>query len=366
LALVAVTNKRQQIYWICQTGGWGLLALGNLIFSGLNNDDIRRALLSSVFIFTMGIGLTHVYRALLLRWKWKQMSMVHLLPRILPGSLIMSLALLVAGLGMNDVLSGQVPFVGHNWGKTSWINLLSDSLNFTILFIVWNVLYFAVHTFENWKKEEIINLELRAAKMESELTSFRAQMNPHFIFNSLNSIKALVDENPGKAREAIMMLSSILRNNMMPSKSATVLMKDEWSLVEKYLQLEKIRFEDRLNVRLHLQPEFSAVEVPSFMLQTLVENAIKHGISKRVEGGDVEMSTSREGDRLRVDIYNTGTLRRSPGSQGIGLLNTQQRLALIYGDRAELRLTQQEERVLCSLFIPIQQNMFTPTVENKS
>lgn len=329
-----------------------MLALGNLVFSGLNNDDMNRAMLSSAFIFSMGIGLTHAYRILLLGWNWKQKGILTLLPRVLLASLTMSILLLLAGLAMNDLLTGQIPFAGHNWNDTSWINLLSDSLNFTILFVIWNVLYFAVHTFENWKREEIINLELRAAKMESELTSFRAQMNPHFIFNSLNSIKALVDENPSKAREAIMMLSGILRNNMMPAKSATVPLKDEWSLIEKYLQLEKIRFEDRLNVRLNLQPQFGMVEVPPFMLQTLVENAIKHGISKRMEGGDLEISTMQEQENLRVDIRNSGHLQRETGSSGIGLINTQQRLALIYGEHAELRLWQDGEQVVCSLIIP--------------
>lgn len=325
---------------------------GNLVVSGLNQSSISSALVTSVFIFTVGIALTHLHRAVIHQYRWTELAIPKLIPLVVVSSAVLSVCFLLLGIGLRDVMDGRWPYFAHDWWGTSWKNLFVDGLNFTILFILWNILYFSAHTFENWKREEISNLELRAAKVESELQSFRAQMNPHFLFNSLNSIRALVDEDPSRAREALLMLSTILRNNMLPAKHAVVPLKDELTLVEKYLALETIRFEERLNTKLHVSQDAMGRYVPPFMLQTLIENAVKHGISQSINGGQVQLQAEVEGTDLIIEIRNTGALRTAKSTDGIGVQNTRQRLHLLYQGRAAFHLFQDGEMVCARLRIP--------------
>jgi LytS/YehU family sensor histidine kinase len=173
----------------------------------------------------------------------------------------------------------------------------------------------------------------------------------------LNSIRALVDENPAKSKEAINQLSSILRNSLMTEKRGLTSFDDELKLVKDYLGLESIRFEERLQTAFEIDPESRDFLVPPLMIQTLVENGIKHGISKLTEGGIIQIKTKVEGDHLRIYIRNSGKfeLNGSAGknSPGLGLENTRQRLKLIYGEEATFRiLTEKDNFVLTEIVVP--------------
>lgn len=312
--------------------------------------DFSLVLYRSLFMLVFGLAITHIYRLWVHARGWTSLDVKPLIPRMVLASLLLSIVFNVFNEVFKQLLIHESVFDLNVYDTRYLLRIVNTS----VLFLLWNVIYFAVHTFENWKREEIENLELRAAKSESELNSFRSQMNPHFMFNSLNSIKALVDEDPQKARHAIMMLSGILRTNMVHNKRQTIPLHEELDLVSNYLELEKIRFEDRLEVRMNIAAEARSQEVPPFMLQTLVENAIKHGVSKIIKGGVVSIEAKVSEGFLKIVVLNTGELKEASASEGIGLMNTQKRLDLIYKGRASFELKQVNQDVQCGVTIPLQ------------
>jgi len=344
-------NRRTAIYWSSQVIGWGIFVLGNVVIASLFGSTSNSLWVVSVLTLMLGIGLTHVLRYFIHRGGWRQKSLAALAPRILISSFVLSVCFVLASNTLADALSGRVPFTSSAGLRA----LLMNGLNFWVVFLIWEIIYFAFHTFRNWKLEEIKNLQLRAAKTEIELNSFKAQLNPHFIFNALNSIRALVDENPAESKRAITMLSGILRGTLMLGRRQVVALGEELDMVTKYLAMEKIRFEERLSVSTSFDPELSGVLIPPFMIQTLVENGIKHGISKRTQGGEIRIAISRDQDFLNVVIENSGEFQPTPGHEGIGIANTLNRLSLLYGDRASLAHSNTKGMVRTELIIPIQQ-----------
>src|SRR5690606_23911150 len=184
-----------------------------------------------------------------------------------------------------------------------------------------------------------------ASMIEIELKNLKSQLNPHFIFNALNSIRALVDENPSKSKQAINQLSNILRNSLASDKKGLTKFDDELKIVRDYLGLESIRFEERLRTEFLIDPGSSQFLVPPLMIQTLVENGIKHGISKLTAGGTVQVKTFVTQEKLHIQIRNSGQLVQpvKRGKGGLGIKNTVQRIKLIYGDRASFRIVNEKD-----------------------
>ncbi len=340
--------NRNIVYWACQIIGWILFILGNIISAIITDQDLNRALNVSIMVFIMGVSITHIFRTVIHQLGWKRLNIIALIPRILVASILMSFLFVLFNTALTDIINGDFPLVLTFFSVTFFLNVLK----FWFLFFLWSILYFAVNVFENWKKEEIQNLELRAAKTEIELNSFRSQMNPHFMFNSLNSIRALIDEDPEKSKKAINMLSSIVRNNLMLGKNMTVTLKEELDLVENYLWMEKVRFEERLTIRMDVDEDTLAFHIPPFMLQTIVENAVKHGISKIIEGGLIELTINLENESVKIVVKNSGVFEQNKTAQGIGLSNTRKRLDLIYGERATFEIFNQDNFVITQLNIP--------------
>ena len=180
--------------------------------------------------------------------------------------------------------------------------------------------------------------KLQSLVKELELKTIKSHINPHFIFNALNSIRALVDENPSRARTAITELSNILRSSMQTEKLETVPLERELSIVRDYLALEKMRFEERLSIELDIKESTLQQPIPPMMLQTLVENAIKHGISKKESGGIIKVSSDFINNHHELSVQNTGQLGNYPNSNGFGLKSTEDRLNLLYQGKASFAI----------------------------
>ncbi|NJO25584.1 MAG: histidine kinase, partial [Bacteroidia bacterium] len=204
----------------------------------------------------------------------------------------------------------------------------------------WNSIYFMYHFITKSQKQQLDTLRLEALIKELELKTIKAHINPHFIFNSLNSIRALIDENPGRARTAITELSNILRSSMQTEKVELVPFEKELSIVKDYLALENMRFEDRLKVEYDIDEDTLEQPVPPMMLQTLVENAIKHGISRRIDGGLVKITSDFRGNYHELAVQNTGKLNGFDIREGFGLSSTQNRINLLYGEKAKFEIKQ--------------------------
>ena len=172
----------------------------------------------------------------------------------------------------------------------------------------------------------------------------KSQLNPHFFFNSLNSLRALVMEDPRRAQEAITQLAEILRYHLESGERSLVQLADEITTAEQYLALELIRFEDRLTVERAFDPRALSFLVPPLALQTLVENAVKYGVSRDRGLAVIRLSASVDDELLEVTVRNTGSLRtdRGSASTGVGLTNLRTRLRLLFGDGASFLLHEPE------------------------
>src|SRR4030095_12466481 len=188
--------------------------------------------------------------------------------------------------------------------------------------IPWTLIYYVYHYIDKYSKQQLDTLKLESLVKELQLKTIKAHINPHFIFNALNSIRALIDENPERARTAITELSNILRSSMQAEKLETVPFEKELNIVQDYLALEYIRFEDRLRIEYQIDDETLDQPVPPMMLQTLVENAIKHGIGKQVSGGVVKVISDFRNNYHELVVQNSGYLNGHINGDGFGLFST--------------------------------------------
>jgi len=204
--------------------------------------------------------------------------------------------------------------------------------------LLWSVLYFGIHYFWNYRSAEVDRLQLAIQSRDAKLDALKLQLNPHFLFNSLNSVRALVSEDPPQAQTMITRLARLLRTTLKSSKALTVPLRDELDLVRTYLELEAVRLEERLDYSIDAAPAMREAAIPPLLVQTLVENAVKHGVAQRPEGGCVRVTARRAGDELHLEVRNPGQLEDTSRDGGIGLQNLRERLGLLFGDAATLTL----------------------------
>ena len=351
--------SKQKIYWVCQIFGWTLLMSVEYMAIALESGFDINEFYFGIANIVLGISLTHLYRLTIRRWNWVQLPFFRLAPRVLSSVFVLALIMTLVNLPVDQHLMPELLvnepllFWGYmlSWGKTMF---------------AWVLSYTAYHYVERTRDAEIEKILLKSSIRETEAKVLRSQLNPHFVFNALNSIRALVYEDPTKAQQGITQLSNILRNSLLADRRKTVELREEIKTVEDYLALEKVRYEDRLRSQIDLDPRTLYWQVPPMMLQTLVENAIKHGVSKAVRGGFVEVTSRFENNLLHIRIRNTGHLGDKEESGGFGLKNTSQRLELLYGEPASFRIFQESDEVVCAeVVIPLQSDTIFRKVEKQ-
>ena len=346
--------RSRGLYAVAQLLGWGAYCLFTVLWTsyGPANEGFDPALLKGIInIYLIGLGVSHLFRSLIVKRDWLQMSIGGILPRLVLGSLVMGVFAMCVQILVHDLFFSDLQrILNHSRGE-----IMSFTLNWMVLLLLWSLFYFAYHYFVQNQRQEIRNLKLITSMREIELSNLRSQLNPHFMFNAMNSIRALIDEDPDRAKIAITELSSIMRNSLLSGRKKLVTLKEELEVVDAYLDLETIRFEERLLVHKNVDPATLPCMIPPMMLQTLVENAVKHGISKLTSGGELFINTRSVGNNLLVDIKNSGQYK--PGtakSTGIGLRNTRKRLNLLFGKKAELSISNTDGYVSTHVRIPIQ------------
>lgn len=323
-------------YWIFQLTGWGLFTAINIFLAiFIMNRFNERGLQRLLFFVEIGVLFSHIMREVirstdLLLKPIKQQIIVFTILAVL-------FSLMAAGT--------NTPFEyfyelrrdrDYSYKELFYLNFFS----YATVIIIWNFIYFMYHFIAKTRKQEMDTIKLEALVKSLELKTIKAHINPHFIFNALNGIRALIDENPARARKAVTELSNILRSSLNVDKSETVSLGDELKIVKDYLALENMRFEDRLKIEYEIDDDTLDQQVPPMMLQTLVENAIKHGISKNVRGGMVRIISDFSGGFHEVAVQNTGHLNGGLSRQGFGLSSTQDRLSLLYGEKAKFEIKQ--------------------------
>ena len=334
-------------YLAFQLFGWGALTVLIAIF------NLKTYGMSLPFIFFLlsilgsNLLLSHFYRYWVNKKEWILKPIGQLLLRILISSIILGFLYSVA-ISCSIFILNQV----------SGISLQIDNIVFgTIVYFIWSILYFGYLLFYKARRVEFKNMQILALNTEAELKNLRSQLNPHFMFNAMNSIRALVDENPEQSKKAITQLSNVLRSALVHSKKNLITLKEEMNLVDDYLSLEKIRYEERLQVVKNIEPECLVISVPPLLIQTITENAIKHGISKLMNGGVITYDIKKLDNYLSIVISNTGQIDMSHASEtGIGVQNTIKRLRLIYGNDATFDLRQVGKEVKTELLLLLKNN----------
>jgi len=322
-------------YWIFQVVGWGLFVLIYLFFA-FTFERITANFIAKLIIFVgLGVCFSHIMRAVIMRTN----VLLKPLQQQLVGFVIITLSFSLTVGALESFLTYLLNLRTPQEEKSTEIKILFNNAfhSFVYLFM-WSCIYFIYHYIGKNRKQQVDTLKLEALVKELELKTIKAHINPHFIFNALNSIRALIDENPVRARNAVTELSNILRSSMQAEKLETVAFEKELNIVKDYLALEHIRFEERLKIEYDIEEDTLDLQVPPMMLQTLVENAIKHGISKQLNGGTVKVISCFTDKFHELSVQNTGYLKGSLNTDGFGLASTENRLHLMFGEKAHFQI----------------------------
>ncbi len=385
-------------YWLCQILGWGIWPLLTLFIVYFYANDMylkpkeKRNVFYAILLieFIWNIIATHGLRYVLIKIHWIKLSFNRVIVLFIIGVIITGLvsfygakstavltgyslveyeknedlkaaiakeqALNIAGTDYYANLQknpdnyaaaenikkstgwfrdthGKWQYEDQNKGRFWWDIILTF-----ILMALWLLLYMVWHYLERNRKDEVDKLSLEKTVKDLELNTIKSHINPHFIFNSLNSIRALVDENPPRARTAITELSNILRSSMQVEKMETVPLQKELDIVKDYLALEHMRFEERLKIEMDIDDDTLEQPVPPMMLQTLVENAIKHGISKKIKGGVIKVISRFTDHHFELIVQNTGSLGQEMAPEGFGLKSTRDRLKFLFQGKADFQI----------------------------
>jgi two-component system LytT family sensor kinase len=317
-------------YWLYQALAWGGYSAVSSTISAQYVGWRPPLVIGYVLYALYSIAFTDLFRRLMHRRGWLDLPALPRLLRLAPGILLIGMTqtflvfMIDTALLERQSVSWPLSAVLGLWGGT------------TMATWTWTGVYSQIIRSQRRREREV---QMQLAVREAELRALESQINPHFLFNCLNSIRALVVENPPRAQDMLTRFANILRHNLQRDHTHTASLGSEIEAASDYLALEAVRFEERLRVRLEIDPSTTTVPIPTMLLQTLVENAVKHGIAAELEGGDLIIRASREAGSLLLEVENTGHLSEPrPGGKPVGLANARERLRLLYGDRASLQL----------------------------
>ncbi|MEM1135903.1 MAG: histidine kinase [Bacteroidota bacterium] len=336
--------NKNVLYWICQISFWMFVGLFTLLTYFIQQGSSSPAtIIDTTFTMLCLFGISHFYRYIIIKNNWLKLLFAKLLLRIVLATLFLSIIATPFTL-LSSYIFNRESFVMDTG------SILNNIITLIIFYFFWTFGYFLYHYVSNYNR----NLKWEALINEFELNQLKSQLNPHFIFNALNTVKALVDEDPKKAKNSINQLSNILRNSLMMDKKKVIPFAEEMEIVKDYLTLEGTRYEERLKVHYNIDEAALTYKVPPMMLQTIVENGIKHGISRLKNGGEISINTEVDGNFLKLMIRNSGKYApKEDRREGYGLKSTRQRLDLLYHQQASFNINNEKDKgVLTEIIIP--------------
>jgi hypothetical protein len=351
---------RPRLYWGLQLLGWGLWGATGVGLVTIFNQFAWALVVIEVIVAGTMLGSSHLLRLYVRHQGWARLSLGRLLPRLMVANAVVVVAS-ISLIGVLSSLALWLWFPSHSGGGFPWLQYVGYAINISFTLWLWSAIYFGLHYFESYRSAEIDRWKLAATAREAEMRTLKAQLNPHFLFNGLNNIRALVMEDPTRARVMMTHLAELLRYSIQRSGAEQVPLATELEIVEDYLQLEAMQLEERLRYSFDVAPEALAVSLPPMTLQLLVENGIKHGLSPRPAGGCISLSAWLEtppsgSPQLRVAVRNTGTYQPQPDHPGVGVRNVRERLALLFGPAARFSIgpdLHQPDTVLADLYLPL-------------
>lgn len=336
-------------YYVLQFCGWGLLyTVMSLMIYNRPVFVATELLYGAVLVGSTGLG-SHLLRCIY-RHKLAHASILWQVSSLVVGSVVIAAiaAMLLLGcfflLTLTDY-SFPVP-AAQRWFVIKTI-FSGNFFNMLLAMLLWSAIYFAVSKVRQLRQTTAL---LQATQLDALLN----QLQPHFLFNALNNIRALILEDQEKARDMLSVLADMLRYNLDPQAGIKVPLQQELTVVHHYLALCSIQFEQRLRYQQHIPAECMPLAVPRLLLQLCVENAVKHGISKLADGGTIEITASIIDNQLSLTVCNDGRLQQASAGIGVGLNNIRQRLALLYQGKASFNLRQQHQTVITEILLPME------------
>ena len=358
-------------FWIAQVGGWVAYASSLFLTFLPSMEPGRRAAvlvnkeLRAVVGIVVSLGLFALYRRVVREAEVSGRVVV----------LVIVASVVAGGVGY-FLHAATMVAIGL---QPSWAIFLDPAtlprsiLEFVFAFLVWSAAYFAVMIWRRSQEREREATEARRLAQEAQLQMLAYQLNPHFLFNALTSIRAMIDEDRARARQMVTELAAFLRHALVERALTTTTLAAELDALRGYLAIEQIRFEERLAIETHVERAAESCAIPAFLIHPLLENAIKHGSRDGGEGPlRVRLDATVSGDVLRVEVWNTGSLlarsadarRAEPGvaesppnassaaGTGIGVRNVRERLARLFPGRHRFELTDERGWVRAVVELP--------------
>lgn len=352
--MVASKKTNTIIFWLLQILGWGLLITINtgaeIYFKQSSGIKSAYFIFEGLAFLILGIGLTTWVRLYIkrinfienqTRKNYTKLFVVY----IIVGLVFITTIIAYSKLAFTSIHEKVLPVTAQM--------IFLTSVNIYIYIFFWILLYVAIKSIARMQRNKMDRLRLEASLKESQLNTLKGQLNPHFMFNSLNNIRGLMLEDVSKSREMLTRLSEMLRYSLNMNKVDAIQIEQEIETVINYVALSKIQLEDRLEYEQEVDNSLLQVKIPPMILQMLVENGIKHGVSAQKKGGKIKLIVTDNGKQIILQVNNTGTLKSGTDSTKIGIDNIKKRLELLYGEKATFTLKEVENEVQAVIKIPV-------------
>jgi two-component system, LytTR family, sensor kinase len=343
-------SSRNVLFWSLHAAGWAAYGLtqyfGALLYEK-PSSYARVIAVSAVAGFVLSMPMRYIYRRL-----WSRPPRARILG-VLATCYITALALRIV------INLSYKAFVEPDWQAQTLFELFGGTLSTTYLLVCWSVLYFGIKFYESQRKQEEAMLKAVALAQEAQLKMLRYQLNPHFLFNTLNAISTLILDNQNKkANHAVTRLSEFLRYTLDQDPMKKVTLRQEIEALDLYLGTERLRFDDRLHLEYAIEEVALDALVPSLLLQPLLENSLKYAVSAREEGGSVRIEGRAREGRLELSVIDDGPGLREglPVSdrRGVGLRNTRERLAVLYGESYRFTVLNAQPGLRVDMALPLE------------
>jgi two-component system sensor histidine kinase AlgZ len=345
---LSVPNSRARLtssvaYWVLQCAGWGFYfwaqASGEVLFA---DAPWGKTAILWGGVCVGGLAFTHWLRWLIRRKHWLSLPPGPLLSRMLISIVVLAagLYLIAITLSLAEYNTPVAPIFGALYRRLSPVGqLINQFFSTLVVVLVWIGLYFGLAVQRHRYAAQVSQAETAQLLHAAELRLLKAQLNPHFLFNALNGVRALIADEPARAQNAVTQLARTLRYTLASGDDELVSLARELEIANDYLALEGLRLADRLTVVRDISPEALPVRIPVMLIQTLIENALKHGIAELKQGGTLRIEGQVVNAILTLRITNPRPIAASsPSSPGTGIRNSTERLRLLFGNRASLQL----------------------------
>jgi len=356
--LKELRSSRNVLFWSLHAAGWAGYGLtqyfGALVYGDQSAEYGRVFAVSAVAGFILSVPMRYIYRRL-----WSRPVRERIL-----GVLI---TCYVTALALRGVINlSYRAIVEPDWQPRSLFEVFGGTLSTTYLLVCWSVLYFGIKFYESQRQQEEAMLKAVALAQEAQLKMLRYQLNPHFLFNTLNAISTLILDNQNKkANQAVTRLSEFLRYTLDQDPMKKVTLRQEIEALNLYLGTERLRFGERLRLEYAIEQEALDALVPSLLLQPLLENSLKYAVSAREQGGVVRIEGRVREGLLELSVVDDGPGLRegAPATErrGVGLRNTRERLAVLYGESCRFSVLNCHPGLRIDMGLPLERA--TPSVD---